>query len=110
MAIIILSVVGIVLAANLLVDNRELSSIQRAQVVTACPACHGSVPTYSVALRVHDKHSTLDCSRCHRDDRGVEIVDSFHRGLSWLGIGTIALALTGIVTNSLVLSKRKEAR
>ena len=105
-AIVILLVVGIVLAANLLIDNRKLSPVQLEKVTPACSGCHGSTPAYDAAIKVHDKHAALNCSHCHSDISGLKVTDSFHSSLEWLSIGIMAFALAGIIINLFIINRK----
>jgi Zn finger protein HypA/HybF involved in hydrogenase expression len=108
-AIIILLVVGVVLTANLLINDRKLSPVQIEKVTTACLGCHGSIPTYDAAIMIHNKHAALNCSHCHSNNSGLKVADSFHFSLKWLGIGTMLFALTGIITNLLIINRKGRA-
>ncbi len=105
-AILILFVVGIVLTANLLIDNRTMSPPQLAKVTTVCLQCHSAVPKYDTVLKLHNKKAAFKCSRCHSDNSGLKTTDKLHDGLKWLGIGTVLVVLTGMAT-SLVIINRK---
>jgi hypothetical protein len=71
-AIIIVLIFGGIFAANLLIDNRKLSSIELENVRAACFTCHSSVPFYEQASKVHDTHAALDCSYCHSENRPLK--------------------------------------
>ncbi len=105
-AIVILLVVGIVLTANLLIDNRTMSSPQLAKVTTVCLQCHSVVPKYDTVLALHNKMASFNCSRCHSANSALKTTDKIHGGLKWLGIGTILVALIGIITNLLIINRR----
>ena len=105
LAIIILPVVGVVLTANLLMDNRQLSRVQLEKVTTACPGCHGRVPAYDAAIKVHNKHAAFNCSRCHSDNSALKVADNFHASLEWLSIGITLFALICIST-ILIIDRR----
>ena len=107
-AIIILLLVGIALTANLLIDDKTLDPVQLEEVTTACSGCHGSVPRYDAAIKVHNKHVAFDCIRCHSDVGGLNVTDSAHTGLEWLAIGTMLLALAGVITNMLVINRKSK--
>jgi hypothetical protein len=64
LAVVLLLVVGAALAADLLLGNKTLSSLQLAQVKTACPSCH-SRPAFTSADSVHARHPQVDCTFCH---------------------------------------------
>lgn len=106
-AIAILLLAGTVLTVFLLVDNRILSPAESENVRAVCSQCHGLVPQYDSALQVHNKHAAFDCGFCHSDIGGLKTADSVHTVLKWLGIGTLSLALTVVVVNFLVSSKKK---
>ncbi len=105
---IILIVVGIVVTASLLIDDRTLSPLQFAKVTTACLQCHSGVPTYDTALNMHNKMAALNCSRCHSDNSSLKAADNIHGSLQWLGIGTILFVLTGITTSLLIINRRNK--
>ncbi len=107
-AIVILIVVGIVLMANLLIDNRTMSSPQRAKVTTVCLQCHSAVPKYDTVLGLHNKMASFNCSRCHSDNSVLKTTDKVHGGLQWLGIGTMLFVLTGIATSLLIINRRNK--
>ncbi len=94
------------MAANLLIGNRTLSADQIEKVTMSCEGCHGGIPRYNAAIKVHDKHASLNCSHCHSDINGLETLDSVHSGLEWLGIGVITLVFIGIVVNSFVINRK----
>lgn len=104
--IIILLVGGIVLTSNLLLGNMTLSPLQLEKIKTVCLECHSSVPTYDAAIKIHNKHAAFNCSHCHSDNTGLMVADNFHIGLKWLGIGTMLFALTGIITNLLIINRK----
>ncbi len=104
-AILILFVVGIVLTANLLIDNRTMSPPQLAKVTTVCVQCHGAVPEYDTVLALHDKKASFNCSRCHSDIKALKTTDKLHDGLKWLGIGTVLIVLAGITTSLLIVNR-----
>ncbi len=108
MAMVILLVVGIAVTANLLIDNRTMSSPQLARVTTACLQCHGDVPKYDTALKLHSEMSAVNCSRCHSDNSVLKTTDTVHGSLRWLGIGTVLLVLTGITTNLVIINRRNQ--
>ncbi len=103
---LILFAVGIVLTANLLIDNRTMSSPQLAEVTTVCAGCHGEVPEYDTVLELHNKMASFNCSRCHSDNSGLKTTDKVHDSLRWLGIGTVLFVLTGITTSLLIINRR----
>ncbi len=105
-AILILFVVGIVLTANLLIDNRTMSPPQLAKVTTVCVQCHSVVPKYDTVLALHNKKASFNCSRCHSDNSALKTTDKVHVSLQWLGIGTMLFALTGIITSLLIINRR----
>ncbi len=64
-AIIIFLVTGLALTAYFLINDQTLDPDQMATVKSVCTKCHGGVPTYNEAIRVHNLHTALDCIRCH---------------------------------------------
>ncbi len=104
-AILILVVVGIVLAANLLIDNRIMSPPQLAKVTSVCVQCHGVVPEYDTVLALHNKKASFNCSRCHSDINALKTTDKIHDGLKWLGIGTVLVVLTGLTLSLVIINK-----
>ncbi len=100
--------VGIVLAANLLIDNRKMSLPQVAKVTTVCVQCHSFVPKYETALALHNKKGAFNCSRCHSDNSALKTTDKIHDGLKWLGIGTLLVVLTGITTSLIIVNRRNQ--
>ncbi len=107
-AIVILIVVGIVLMANLFIDNRTMSPPQLAKVTTVCLQCHSAVPKYDTVLALHNKKASFNCSRCHSDNSALKTTDKVHGGLQWLGIGTMLVVLTGITTSLLIINWRNK--
>ncbi|MEE8413319.1 MAG: hypothetical protein V3R96_02090 [Dehalococcoidales bacterium] len=105
-AILILAIVGIILAANLLIDNRIMSPPQVTEVQTVCLQCHSAVPIYDTVSALHDKKASFDCSRCHSDSNALKTTDKVRDGLRRLGVGTLLVALTGITT-ILFITNRK---
>jgi hypothetical protein len=69
--VIVLVFVGIFMA-NRLLENQILSAAQLEKVKTACTTCHGSVPVYDQASKVHEIHAALNCSRCHGENRPAQ--------------------------------------
>ncbi len=100
--------VGIVLTANLLIDNRTMSPPQLAKVTTVCLQCHSDVPKYDTVLALHNKKAAFNCSRCHSDNSGLKTTDKIHDGLKWLGIGTVLVVLAGITTSLLIVNRRNK--
>ena len=76
-------VAGGMIAAALLIGNVAFLPDQVDAVTTACPQCHGTVPAYELAYRVHAKHAAFDCVRCHGDNSGVVLSNSVPRILNW---------------------------
>lgn len=105
LAVILILVVGVVLAASLLLSNRTLSSPQLAQLRTACLECHSVELRYSSAVRIHDIHGALNCNQCHYDS-SLQTAANVHSGLEWLGIGLAVLILAGIVANFIIVNRR----
>jgi len=62
---IIFLVIGLAFTAYFLTSDQTLNPDQMATVKSACTGCHGKVPTYSEASRIHNLHAALDCVRCH---------------------------------------------
>jgi hypothetical protein len=94
-------------AANLLTGARTLSQAELENVTAVCLWCHGQVPEYDFASRVHNRHAAFDCSLCHGEAGGLRTADSIHTGLKWLGIGLVSLALSGI-TGAYLAGSRKD--
>lgn len=109
LVVIILLVVGLALATNILVGDRKLSPVQLEKVRMVCPECHGEVPEYDRAPRVHNRHASFDCSFCHHGQSGLKTTDNLHKNLKWVGIGTMLLVLTGIITNMFPTHRREKA-
>ncbi len=107
-AIIVLVVVGVVLTANLLIDNRTVSPNQLAMRTTVCFQCHGAVPEYDTLSALHDKKASFNCSRCHSDIKALKTTDKLHDGLKWLGTGTVLVVLTGLTTSLLIVNRRNK--
>ncbi len=108
-AIVIVAVVGLVLAANLLIDNRTMSPLRFAETTKVCAQCHGIVPEYDTVLVLHDKMAAFDCSFCHSDRHALKTTDKVHGGLQWLGSGMVLVALTGITTSLVIINRRDKA-
>lgn len=104
-AIIIVPLVGIILAVVLFVGDRTLSPVELENVRTVCEECHGEVPEYEHAMIVHNKHAAFECSFCHGGIGPLKAADSIHKTFEWLCIGTLSLALMGVLMNFFV-SKR----
>ena len=102
-------VAGGMIAAVLLIGNVAFLPDQVDAVTTACPQCHGTVPAYELAYRVHAKHAAFDCVRCHGDNSGVVLSNSVHTGLKWFGTGASVLVLSGIILNSWVMKRKAKA-
>ncbi len=100
---------GIFTLALLFVDDRALSPVELENVRTVCEECHGEVPEYERAIKVHNKHAAFECSFCHRDIGILEAADSIHRNFEWLGIGTLSLSLLGVLINFFVSKRKNEA-
>ncbi len=98
--------VGIVLTANLLIDQRTVSPPQLAKRTTVCVQCHGAVPEYDTVLALHNKKASFNCSRCHSDINALKTTDKLHDGLKWLGIGTMVVVLTGLTTSLTIINRR----
>jgi hypothetical protein len=108
--LIFLVVFGGLLAANLRIDNRALSSTQYQAVFAACTGCHGNVPSYRVASVVHNRHAAFNCSTCHSDIGGLRSADTVRLRLGWAGAGVAALALTGAVASLWVTNAKRKAK
>ena len=105
-AFIILVVVGGLLTANLIIDNRTPSSAELENVRTVCQGCHGQVPQYDFASQVHNKHASFECSFCHRDNNGMKTAGNLHNGLEWFGIGIMLFGFIGIITNMFIIYRK----
>lgn len=103
--IAILILAGIVATAILTVSDRTLSPSELKNVRTVCPECHGEVPEYDHASKVHNKHAAFECSFCHGDIGPLKTTDSIHNTLKWLCIGTLSLVLIGIMMSFAVSNK-----
>ncbi len=101
----ILLVIGATAGARLTIADRSFNSEQLAAVTINCPRCHGSVPAYNHVSVVHSKHAAFDCSRCHSAAGALAVTDGLHTGIKWIGVGAIAMILTGIVANSFMVNK-----
>ncbi len=106
---ILLSVFGGLLAANLIIDDRTLSSIELENARTVCPTCHGLVPDYDHPSKVHNKHAAFGCSSCHSDNGAAKTADNLRNGLERLGMGTMLFGLAGIIANVLVVNRKGRA-
>ncbi len=105
-AIIILVVAGVIVAANLIIDNRTMSPARLANTTNICMGCHGAVPEYDSLSELHNKKASFNCSRCHSDINALKTTDKVHDGLKWLGIGTVLVVLTGITTSLLIINRK----
>ena len=75
--------------------------------VAGCAECHSSgVPTYNAARRLHRNHAALNCSGCHGDSDDLRVSGNLHKMLERLGGGTILFALTGIIANLFIVTRR----
>lgn len=101
-AIAFIILAGIVTVAILAVDDKTLSPSELENVRSVCPECHGEVPEYEFAIKVHNKHTSFECGFCHRDIGPLKTADSIHKTLKWLCIGTLSFALVGILMNFVV--------
>ncbi len=106
----ILLVVGAAATAKLTIADRSFTPEQVAAVTDACPRCHGSVPAYSHVSIVHSKHASFDCSRCHGAGGIMTVTDGLRTGLKWIGVGAVALVLTGLVANQFILNKKDNGK
>ena len=107
-AIIILVVAGVIVAANLIIDNRTMSPARLANTTNICMGCHGAVPEYDSLSELHNKKTSFNCSRCHSDISALKTTDKIHTGFKWLGIGTGLIVLTGITTSLVLVSRRNK--
>ncbi len=105
-AFIILVVFGGFLTANLMIDNRKLSSADLEEVRTVCQGCHGQVPQYDFASQIHNKHAAFECGFCHSYNSAIKTTGSLHNGLEWFGIGIVLFGFTGIITNLFIIYRK----
>ncbi len=105
-AAVILFAVGAGLAAEWLLGDRTLTPAQLESVRTACPDCHGEVPTYDVAAKVHNKHAAFECSRCHGDVGSLKATDAFHSWLEAILVGIALLTATGLAANQWLIKTK----
>jgi hypothetical protein len=106
-AVILLAVIVSLIA--LLVDNRSITPVELENVRSVCPECHGEVPEYEFAIKVHNKHAAFECGFCHRDIGPLKTVDSIHKTFKWLCIGMFSLSLMGVLINFFVSNKKNRA-
>ncbi len=106
----ILLLIGAAATAKLTIADRSFAPKQVAAVTAACPSCHGSVPAYSQVSIVHSKHASFDCSRCHGAGGTMAVTDGLHTSIKWIGVGAVALVLTGLVANQFVLNKKGDGK
>lgn len=102
-AIIMALLAGAFTAPGLLVRDKSLEPAALERVRTACPDCHGEVPAYRAAAKVHDRHAAFECSRCHSDVSVLRATDGLHGGLEKALIGIMALVLAGLTANRLII-------
>ena len=103
--ITVILLAGIVAVAILFVDDRILSHGELENVREVCEECHGEVPEYELAIKVHNKHAAFECSFCHKDIGPLKAADNIHKTIEWLGLGTFSLALIGVLMNFFVRKK-----
>lgn len=108
-AIAILFFAGIIAAAIPFVDDRSLSPAELENVRGVCEECHGEVPEYEHAIKVHKKHAAFECSFCHKDVSPLKAADSIHKTIEWLCLGALSLVLVGILMNFVVSERRNKA-
>jgi hypothetical protein len=103
-AIIVALLVGTFAVSGLLVGDRRLESARLERLQTACPDCHGEVPSYSAAAKVHDRHSAFECGRCHTYTPSLKATDRLHAGLEGVLIGIVVLISAGLAANQWIIS------
>jgi len=108
-AIAVMILAGIIAAAILLVDDKSLNPAELENVRSICPECHGEVPEYSYAIKVHNRHAAFECGFCHRDIGSLKTADSIHKIFKWLCIGMLSLSLMGVLVNLFVNNKKNGA-
>jgi len=108
-AAVVLLLAGLFAAAHTLVGDRALSPPQLEKVRTVCPDCHGEVPEYDRAIRVHNRHAAFDCRFCHGGQDGLKTPGNIRGGLKGTGAGVLLLALLGIIANMSVIKRRDKA-
>ena len=107
-AIAIALIAAIAAVAILFVEDRALSTVELDNVRAVCEECHGEVPEYELAIKVHNKHAAFECSFCHKDIGPLKAADSIHKTIEWLGLGTFSLALIGVLMNFFVSKKKNQ--
>ena len=105
-AIATILLAGIVAVVILFVGDRTLKPVELENVKAVCEECHGEVPAYEFALKVHKKHAAFECGFCHREIGPLKTAESIHKTFKWLGIGILSLSLMGIALNFIVSHKK----
>lgn len=109
MTIAVILLAGIVAVAILFVDDRILSPDELENVKEVCEECHGEIPEYELAIKVHNKHVAFECSFCHKGIGPLKAADSIHKTIEWLGLGTFSLVLIGVLMNFFVRRRNNGA-
>lgn len=90
-------------------DDGALSPEEMELVDRQCFRCHRNADRLS-RDDVHEIHANADCVTCHVGERGLESADRAHDVLEWVGIGLVALVVTGIGLNYAVTRRRISSR
>ena len=108
-AAIFLIILGVVLAAGLLINDRTMAPAQLEKMRTVCLSCHSEVPKYATASSLHIKMASFNCRRCHDAVSSLTVTDNIHRGLKWLSIGGVLFALAGFIVSLTVINRKGKA-
>ena len=105
--LLILILGGLVLLASFLVDKQTINASELDQIRQNCLDCHSVVLRYGDASRIHNLHSTLNCTTCHAN-RDLPAAVTTHKFLQFAGIGLFALSFGGITSNYIIVKIRKK--
>lgn len=108
-AVFILICIATIVVAGYIMDSATLSPEETDEAANSCGNCHSN-PDRLKDDNVHRQHQNADCATCHIDASGLENADNAHDTMEWIGIGIVALTVSGIDLNYAIVRKKLKSR
>ncbi len=108
-AVFILICIVVIVVAGYFIDSATLSLEETGEAADSCGNCHSN-PDRLKDDNVHRQHQNADCATCHVGVSGLETADNAHDTMEWIGIGIVALTVSGLGLNYAIVRKKLKYR